>query len=378
MAYLDIRPNRKAGTAYRIKYRIDGKEKVTTFTDENIARHWLAIFNAVGPSRALHLLDQELQGASPLPTVREIVEEHITDLTGVTDGTRAEYRREAARDIYPTLGDLPITLLAGALPAWVNDLDKRLAGKTIANRHGLLSGACATAVRAGHLPANPCKGMRLPRGIRAEMVCLEPEEFRAIHARLDAFWRPLATTLAGTGMRWGEITALQIGDVSESRMELRVQRAWKHRRREIGPPKTAASNRVIAFGPPVLEALAPLLAGRRRDEFVFLSKRGAAIPANSFHGWAWGPAVKAAYKAGELRAIPRVHDLRHTYASWLLGQGIAIIVVQRLMGHESITTTVDTYGHLLPDARLAAAAAASTALQGHLAQVATPGPPAAS
>jgi integrase len=328
MAYLDVREVR-GGKSYRIKYRINGKEKVTTFGDLAEAEHWLAIFTSAGPVRALQLLARELQGASALPTVREITERHITDLTGITDGTRTEYRREAERDIYPILGDLPITALEQALPGWINAMATRLSGKTIANRHGLLSAAAGSAVAAGHLTTNPCKGRRLPRGIQQEMVCLLPAEFRAIRAELVEFWRPLPTVLVQTGLRWGEATALQVGDVDLERRELHVRRAWKHRRREIGTPKTRA---------------------------------GAPIPANSFHGSHWGPAVARAYEAGAIREKPRPHDLRHTYASWLLDRGVPVSVVQRLLGHESITTTVNVYGHLMPDARATAATAAAAAL----------------
>ena len=61
---------------------------------------------------------------------------------------------------------------------------------------------------------------------------------------------------------------------------------------------------------------------------------------------------------------PRVHDLRHTHASWMIAQGTDLFVLQRRLGHESITTTTDTYSHLLPDQQRAAAQAAGRALRG--------------
>jgi integrase len=63
--------------------------------------------------------------------------------------------------------------------------------------------------------------------------------------------------------------------------------------------------------------------------------------------------------AGTLSVTPRIHDTRHSHASWLLAAGVPIHVVQIRLGHESITTTVDTYSHLLPDAQIAAAEAAA-------------------
>jgi integrase len=369
VAYLDERRNRD-GISYRIKYRIDGKEKVTTFTERAAAERWLPIFNAAGPAAALKMLNDEIDKALGVPTIRQVVEDHITNLTGVQDDTRDEYRREAERDIYPTLGDLPITSLAAAAPGWLNALSKRtigdsdrtLSAKTITNRHSLLSGAAASAVRAGLLADNPCQGLKMPAGTHADMVILTPAEFRALRAHMPERWHPLTTLLVSTGLRWGEATALQIADIDLRASELHVRRAWKHRRRELGPPKSKAGYRTVAFGKPVAEAIAPLLKGRPASAFVFVTVNGTAVPNNSYHGNVWGPAVRDAIKDGELVRKPRVHDLRHSYASWTLGAGVPAIVVQRQMGHEKITTTVDRYGHLMPDARMAAAAAATAAL----------------
>ncbi len=63
-------------------------------------------------------------------------------------------------------------------------------------------------------------------------------------------------------------------------------------------------------------------------------------------------------------ARPRVHDLRHSHASALIAAGVPLPVVQRRMGHESIQTTVDVYGHLAPDAYAGAAEAMSVAMGG--------------
>jgi site-specific recombinase XerD len=69
------------------------------------------------------------------------------------------------------------------------------------------------------------------------------------------------------------------------------------------------------------------------------------------HRTFWSDIWKPALNAADLdEPHPRIHDLRHSYASRLLGAGVPIHVVQRLLGHESIQTTVDTYSHLMPDA----------------------------
>jgi integrase len=70
--------------------------------------------------------------------------------------------------------------------------------------------------------------------------------------------------------------------------------------------------------------------------------------------------------APRLTKRPRVHDLRHTHASWMIAAGTDLFVLQRRLGHESITTTTETYAHLLPDQQRAAADAAGRALSGLL------------
>ena len=58
-----------------------------------------------------------------------------------------------------------------------------------------------------------------------------------------------------------------------------------------------------------------------------------------------------------------MHDLRHTHASWMIAAGTDLFVLQRRLGHESITTTTETYAHLLPDQQAAAAAAAGKSVE---------------
>ncbi|WP_418061531.1 tyrosine-type recombinase/integrase [Pimelobacter simplex] len=70
--------------------------------------------------------------------------------------------------------------------------------------------------------------------------------------------------------------------------------------------------------------------------------------------------------AGTLTQTPRIHDLRHTRASWLLANGVPIHLVRARLGHESVQTNIDTYSHPLPDAQLTAAEAASQAFGGRL------------
>jgi hypothetical protein len=105
-------------------------------------------------------------------TVASWCTHHVDHLTGINEATRARYRRYIANDIAPRkIGPLPPSALTNAdVAEWLNSPTG--AAKTAANKHGFLAGALNAAVRARHLPANPCDGNKLRRDEPAEMVFL--------------------------------------------------------------------------------------------------------------------------------------------------------------------------------------------------------------
>lgn len=351
------------------------KQRVVTFATRKAAEKWQKILDGAGPTVALAMLEQPEPATDR--TVADQVRHHIDHLTGVTDGTRKTYRAVVDNDM-AGLGEIPLTMLTrDTVAAWVNQLAARgLAGKSIANRHGLLSAAMNNAVADELIPANPCRGMRLPRTEHAEMVFLTREEFAHLYQLIPQHYQALVLTLAGTGMRFGEATALQVRDVDLEQRQIRIRQAWKHTgtssQVELGPPKTRRGVRTVPVQPQLVEALRPLTAGRKPEAFLFVNTRRDPIKQSGF--WkVWNVAV--AQFAGDTTdehgittrgpgKRPRIHDLRHTFASWAISSGIPLPTIQRTLGHESITTTVDRYGHLARSDFDALAAATAANLPG--------------
>lgn len=302
-------------------------------------------------------------------TLKDWFDRYLLTLTGVTAGTVAEYERLAKRTWLSSLGELPLEALSrDHVTAWVGIQAKTLtirgtptAAKTIKNAHNLLSQVVSAAVEEGIRPGNPCRGVDLPKGTREEMVFLTQSEFARLYGEIPAFWQPLVMTLAGTGMRWGEATAVQWRDLDLDAdvPVVRVSRAWKKgaSTKVLGPPKTPRSRRTISLPPEVVRELRTLRGSG--EEFVFTAQRGGVVHHQMFRPRVWRPAVIAS----KLGKQPRIHDLRHSHASWLIADGVNLSIVQRRLGHESIATTVDVYGHLAGDALGIAADAASRALQ---------------
>lgn len=246
-------------------------------------------------------------------------------------------------------------------------LRKKASPKSIANRHGLLWCVFQAAVNAEPQlrASNPCAKTNLPRqddGTAEEMTFLEHDEYLRISAELGEFdpnARDLCDFLVGTGLRWGEASALQARDVNLRANTISVQRAWKRQNDNtfaLGPPKTKKARRVLAMTETQMEMLRRHLAGRKPEDYIFRGRDGAAWRHSNFYHRKWERALKAAAEKG-LTKRPRLHDLRHTHVAWLIAKNIPLPAIQLRLGHESITTTVDRYGHLVRalDAEITAA-----------------------
>ena len=150
-----------------------------------------------------------------------------------------------------------------------------------------------------------------------------------------------------TGMRRGELFGLRWEDVDLESHRLFIRRAlWRGR---FVTPKSRRSRRTIDLAPTLRAALTKL-SSRFQGDLVFCSADGKAVDPDNFIHRDW---VRVLRRAG-LRRI-RFHDLRHTYASLLIAQGAHPKYIQAQLGHASIQTTLDRYGHLMPDAHAAEA-----------------------
>ncbi|KGM17530.1 tyrosine-type recombinase/integrase [Actinotalea fermentans] len=360
-----------------------GRQTSLTYDDERDARVARELIEAAG-GRADEAARIAEAVRKPGPTVEAAITEHIDLLTGVGADTRSHYRGQLRSHIAPALGALPVSAVTYRhVAGWVRAMtEKGLSPKTIANVHGLLSAAMTTAVRLGYRADNPCVGVELPKSVatRDEMTVLTRDEFGLLLSKVSAHYQPLVLTLVATGLRWGEATALTAGDVDLSARPatVRVTKAWKRdadRRWYVGPPKTKRARRTVSLPDDLVDVLLPLVAGKAPDELLFTNTVGSQISSSRFWTTTWTPALDAACSprladgspdpdAPRLTKRPRVHDLRHTHASWMIAAGTDLFVLQRRLGHESITTTTETYAHLLPDQQRAAADAAGRALGG--------------
>ncbi|PSR63950.1 site-specific integrase [Nocardia nova] len=332
-----------------------------SFDEHADAVRWQKILDQVGPEQTRKMLAvEDTERAKDVVTLATFAPTYIAGRTGVEKATRDRYTSYLENDM-GALADLPLEALCAAsadenspVQDWVNDMEADGAsGKTIANKHGFLSGCLKAAVKRRLIPFNPCEDTKLPPR-HYEPCFLEPEEFDLLYDAVPKRWRPMVLFLVTTGVRYSEATALHVRDFGAAVLDsngepesytCRVARAWKYTgtaEKRLGGPKSKRGIRTINVPAETVAKLG--LENRAAGELLFPTQNGGRISSQLFHNKCWRTAVEKL--AAEVGKRPRPHDLRHTCASWMINNGAELTDVQGHLGHESITTTVGVYGHL--------------------------------
>jgi integrase len=249
--------------------------------------------------------------------------------------------------------------------AWVWRLEQHLAPSTIEVVYSFLAGIFRAAVRDRLIVASPCTGVRLPKPAPKRVEPLATERVEALIAAMPERYRALVVLAAGTGLRQGEAFGLELAAVDFLRRTLEVRQQIVTMPGQVpylAPPKTPASYRTIPLPQVVVDTLAAHLVAfpvveaelldttvkpeprRRPAALIFTGPSGQPVRRTKF-STIWRPAAAAA----ELGEGATFHDLRHYYASLLIGHGESVKVVQKRLGHKSAVETLDTYSHLWPD-----------------------------
>jgi len=247
----------------------------------------------------------------------------------------------------PEFGAWPIDRIGhDKVAAWVGRLSAqpRPAASTIRQAHRVLSLGLGFAVRSGKLRSNPADGITVKASPARPTHALDGPQLAALADAAGSHGLEIRV-LGLTGIRFGELAALRVGDVDPRRRRITVRASTTEvaGRLTTGPTKTHAI-RTVAYPASLAPALAGQCLGKAPGDWLFTAPGGGQLRIGNWRRRVFDPAVAAA-------GLPRVtpHDLRHTAASLAIRGGATIKDVQRQLGHATATMTLDRYGHHFED-----------------------------
>jgi integrase len=263
--------------------------------------------------------------------------------TRTKPSTLESYQLIVNKHLKPAFGGYLLTdITTVMLQRYVaNRLDK-VKPKTVINELIPIKKMLKHAVIWGYLKISPAEYVERPRVEKEEMKILTPKEvglfLQHVKPRHKTFF--LAAVL--TGMRRGELLGLKWGDINWHDSQIHVKRSlWKG---QFVTPKSIRSKRKIDMSPHLaMELKKHKLASPANElDLVFCNSKGKPMEPDSLIKRHFTPALRRA----KVKKV-RFHDLRHTNTALRIEENQNIKYIQNQLGHASIQTTLDRYGHLI-------------------------------
>ena len=296
----------------------------------------------------------------PQQTVQKFLEQWLeVRKPQIGDNAYTIYRYYLNQHILPTLGQLRLPQLSSRQidELYAQKLKEGYAAETVRGIHRVLHSALEYAVKWRDVSVNVSDQAEPPRPVMYEAEVLTVEQATRLLASVkDKHYEALLTLAITSGMREGEILGLKWADIDLEEPGLVVRRTV-YRKKGLGivegEPKTETSKRKILLPQFVLETLL-----RHRDLQVEMREKAGSrwleldiVFSNRIGGFLSVQHVRKTFREMLCKAdlpIIRFHDLRHSAATILVGMGVHMKQIQNLLGHSSITITMDRYAKALP------------------------------
>jgi integrase len=280
----------------------------------------------------------------------DFIERHCSLHCG--EGTQDLYKSYIKVNInlikYKKLKDIEKRDISDLILQWVKE---GKANKTINNIMAFIGSVFKFGIEYSITSSNPCAGLKPLKKEDKEMNFLNEEEINLfIEKAIDSPFFALFYTAIFTGMRRGELLAVEWSDINFNKMTIDINKQLY--RKKIQPPKNK-SYRIIDMSP----SLAEVLKEHKKkssvlSKIVFCDQRGNYTHPYNMTKRYFKPILKAMAtdieKSNPDNCLDKIrfHDLRHTHASVLLSNGAPIKFVQERLGHSKCSMTVNVYNHI--------------------------------
>ena len=267
--------------------------------------------------------------------------------------------------LHPRLGSIPLNKVTTSdiqqMCTWMmtkarvdqKNGDSGLSDSQVINCYSLCDRVLEKAMAEKLIVRNPAKGCKLPPNRPNEMKVLSREDMQKvlIQAKEENYYELFLMEFA-TGLRLGELMALQWDDVNLVTGELRINKqvTLVGSKLVISEPKTKAAVRTLILPPSVRKVLAEYKT-RVNSRWLFPSPKKDDLPIIPS---AVSRRLHTLLEHAGCEQV-RFHDLRHTFATNALAHGMDIKTLSTILGHVSSATTLNTYSHVTDEMRQRAA-----------------------
>ena len=273
------------------------------------------------------------------------------------EATQDQYTNFLDKHLIPNIGDIPLEELTSLrLQKLYQDLrtsgrvsqnrkvSPGLSPKTVRSIHMMLHTALEQAVKEGVISKNPTDGCIPPKLQKKEMNVIQPEQVGAyLQAAADRNVLPMFYLELTSGLRRGELLALLWDDLDIEKRTISVNKsvAGRHGELKVSPPKTQHSIRKVVIPQQAVDLLIQEHNQHPDNPYMFPSP----VTGTMYHPDTAGRLHKKLLKESGIENV-RFHDLRHTFATIAIQNGVDIKTLSHTLGHYSSGFTLDTYTHV--------------------------------